>query len=83
MWRRPVTFGGGIGITNGSRSPERTRSGSAWKTPAASQYADHLASTAGGVVGLAGGDGGGRLGSGHRHRRSEPAKLPRRAVTPR
>ena len=48
MWSRPVTFGGGIGITNGSRSPLSTRSGSAWKTPAASQYADQVASTAAG-----------------------------------
>ena len=37
MWSRPVTLGGGIGITNGARPPSVTASGSAWKKPPSSQ----------------------------------------------
>ena len=37
MWSRPVTLGGGMGITKGSLSPALTGSGWAWKKPPSSQ----------------------------------------------
>lgn len=48
MWRRPVTLGGGMAITNGSFSPLLTFCSSAWKKPLCSQKAYHFSSTCAG-----------------------------------
>ena len=68
MWSRPVTFGGGIGITNGSAPPSVTASGSARKKPPASQNWYHFCSTTAGSyaepAGAAAGVSGGAVGAG-------------------
>ena len=80
MCSRPVTFGGGIGMTNGRRSPDATRVGSASKKPPSSQKRYHLGSTAAGSYAALDGAGGGTaagrdtVDSGVMRERSGPAR---------